>query len=136
MKNCATDANNAPICQTAIDLAHRFGLAVAEGVESMADLQALVVMGCDFGQEVLVASASAARVRPWRLPPRWPRQADASALRKRQPFRRGRKHVEDIERHRDQHVVAEDAHELDHGLVAEKAVQTFVGLIGHPPGLI
>ncbi len=56
VKNCATDANNAAICQTAIDLAHRFGsMAVVEGVESMADLQALVVMGCDFGQGVLVA---------------------------------------------------------------------------------
>ncbi|HXD46658.1 MAG TPA: EAL domain-containing protein [Pseudolabrys sp.] len=56
VKDCATDANNAAICQTAIDLAHRFGsVAVAEGVESMADLQALVVMGCDFGQGVLVA---------------------------------------------------------------------------------
>ena len=41
---------------TAIDLAHRFGsVAVAEGIESMADLQALVVMGCDFGQGMLVA---------------------------------------------------------------------------------
>ena len=51
VKGCATDANNAAICQTAIDLAHRFGsMAVAEGVESMADLQALVAMGCDFGQ--------------------------------------------------------------------------------------
>jgi EAL domain-containing protein (putative c-di-GMP-specific phosphodiesterase class I) len=56
VKNCATDGNNAAICQTAIDLAHRFGsTAVAEGIESMADLQALVVMGCDFGQGVLVA---------------------------------------------------------------------------------
>ena len=56
VKGCATDANNAAICQTAIDLAHRFGsMAVAEGVESMADLQALVAMGCDFGQGVLVA---------------------------------------------------------------------------------
>jgi EAL domain-containing protein (putative c-di-GMP-specific phosphodiesterase class I) len=56
VKNCATDANNAAICQTAIDLAHRFGsTAVAEGIESMADLQALVVMGCDFGQGMLVA---------------------------------------------------------------------------------
>ncbi len=56
VKNCAVDANNAAICQTAIDLAHRFGsVAVAEGIESMADLQALVVMGCDFGQGMLVA---------------------------------------------------------------------------------
>jgi EAL domain-containing protein (putative c-di-GMP-specific phosphodiesterase class I) len=58
VKNCATDANNAAICQTAIDLAHRFGsMAVAEGIESMTDLQALVVMGCDFGQGMLVAPA-------------------------------------------------------------------------------
>jgi EAL domain-containing protein (putative c-di-GMP-specific phosphodiesterase class I) len=56
VKNCATDATNAAICQTAIDLAHRFGsAAVAEGIESAADLQALVVMGCDFGQGVLIA---------------------------------------------------------------------------------
>ena len=56
VKNCATDATNAAICQTAIDLAHRFGsVAVAEGIESMADLQALVVMGCDFGQGMLIA---------------------------------------------------------------------------------
>ncbi len=56
VNDCAVDPNNAAICQTAIDLAHRFGsVAVAEGVESMADLQALVVMGCDFGQGVMIA---------------------------------------------------------------------------------
>jgi EAL domain-containing protein (putative c-di-GMP-specific phosphodiesterase class I) len=56
VKECATDATNAAICQTAVDLAHRFGsAAVAEGIENAADLQALMVMGCDFGQGVLVA---------------------------------------------------------------------------------
>jgi EAL domain-containing protein (putative c-di-GMP-specific phosphodiesterase class I) len=56
VKDCATDATNAAICQTAIDLAHRFGgAAVAEGVEHPADLQALMTMGCDFGQGVLLA---------------------------------------------------------------------------------
>ena len=56
VKNCATDATNAAICQTAVDLAHRFGsAAVAEGIENAADLQALLVMGCDFGQGVLIA---------------------------------------------------------------------------------
>ncbi len=56
VKDCATDATNAAICQTAIDLAHRFGsVAVAEGIETMTDLQALVVMGCDFGQGMLIA---------------------------------------------------------------------------------
>jgi EAL domain-containing protein (putative c-di-GMP-specific phosphodiesterase class I) len=56
VRGCSTDATNAAICQTAIDLAHRFGsAAVAEGVETTADLQALMVMGCDFGQGVLIA---------------------------------------------------------------------------------
>jgi EAL domain-containing protein (putative c-di-GMP-specific phosphodiesterase class I) len=56
VKDCAVDATNAAICQTAVDLAHRFGsAAVAEGIESQADLQALMVMGCDFGQGVLIA---------------------------------------------------------------------------------
>lgn len=57
VKDCAVDPNNAAICQTAIDLAHRFGsVAVAGGVESMADLRALVAMGCDFGQGMLIAA--------------------------------------------------------------------------------
>ncbi len=57
-KNCAADLTNAAICQTAIDLAHRFGsLAVAKGIDTIADLQALMVMGCDFGQGALVAPA-------------------------------------------------------------------------------
>ncbi len=56
VRNCAVDADNAAICQTAIDLAHRFGsAAVAEGVESQADLQAMMAMGCDFGQGILIA---------------------------------------------------------------------------------
>jgi EAL domain-containing protein (putative c-di-GMP-specific phosphodiesterase class I) len=56
VRNCATDATNAAICQTAVDLAHRFGsAAVAEGIENAADLQALMVTGCDFGQGVLIA---------------------------------------------------------------------------------
>src|SRR5262249_11852619 len=56
VRDCAIDATNAAICQTAIDLAHRFGsAAVAEGIETAADMQALIVMGCDFGQGVLIA---------------------------------------------------------------------------------
>ncbi len=56
VRGCSTDATNAAICQTAIDLAHQFGsAAVAEGIESQADLQALMVMGCDFGQGVLIS---------------------------------------------------------------------------------
>jgi EAL domain-containing protein (putative c-di-GMP-specific phosphodiesterase class I) len=56
VSHCATDAANAAICQTAVDLAHRFGsAAVADGVEHAADLQALMVMGCDFGQGARIA---------------------------------------------------------------------------------
>jgi EAL domain-containing protein (putative c-di-GMP-specific phosphodiesterase class I) len=56
VKNCAVDVTNAAICQTAIDFAHRFGsTVVAKDINSIADLQALVVMGCDFGQGMLVA---------------------------------------------------------------------------------
>jgi EAL domain-containing protein (putative c-di-GMP-specific phosphodiesterase class I) len=56
VKGCASEGTNGAICQTAIDLAHRFGsVAVAEGIESMADLQALQVMRCDYGQGILLA---------------------------------------------------------------------------------
>jgi EAL domain-containing protein (putative c-di-GMP-specific phosphodiesterase class I) len=56
VRNCAVEGTNGAICQTAIDLAHRFGsMAVAEGIENVADLQALQVMRCDFGQGVLLA---------------------------------------------------------------------------------
>jgi len=58
VKGCALDSTNAAICQTVIDLAHRFGsVAVAEGIETIADLSALQIMGCDFGQGVLLAPA-------------------------------------------------------------------------------
>ncbi len=53
---CATDATNAAICQTAVDLAHRFGsAAVAQGIERADDLRALMVMGCNLGQGPLIA---------------------------------------------------------------------------------
>jgi EAL domain-containing protein (putative c-di-GMP-specific phosphodiesterase class I) len=53
---CATDAANGAICQTVIDLAHRFGAAAsASPIENQADLQVLMAMGCDFGQGGLVS---------------------------------------------------------------------------------
>jgi len=56
VKNCASEGTNAAICQTVIELAHRFGSAtVAEGIETMSDLQALQIMGCDFGQGMVLA---------------------------------------------------------------------------------
>jgi len=60
VRGCAGDPTNAAICQTAIDLAHRFGsAAVAEGIETVADLQAMQIMGCDLAQGALIAPALA-----------------------------------------------------------------------------
>jgi EAL domain-containing protein (putative c-di-GMP-specific phosphodiesterase class I) len=54
--NCNTDRMNAGLCQTIIELAHRLGAkAVAEGVETAAELRALHGMGCDMGQGYLFA---------------------------------------------------------------------------------
>jgi EAL domain-containing protein (putative c-di-GMP-specific phosphodiesterase class I)/CheY-like chemotaxis protein len=54
--NCAHDEMKAGLCQTIVDLAHHFGkVAVAEGIENAADLQALYRMGCDLGQGYLIA---------------------------------------------------------------------------------
>jgi EAL domain-containing protein (putative c-di-GMP-specific phosphodiesterase class I)/FixJ family two-component response regulator len=53
--NCACDEVKAGICQTIIDLAHRFGkVAVAEGIENDDDLRTLRRMGCDMGQGYLI----------------------------------------------------------------------------------
>ena len=62
--------------------------------------------------------------KPARLPRLQPavnRKARALLDRfgKGQLFAFRRQHVEDVERHRDEHVVAEDADQFDHGLVAE-----------------
>jgi EAL domain-containing protein (putative c-di-GMP-specific phosphodiesterase class I) len=58
VRDCAIDAANGAICQTVIDLAHRLGAAAtAAGVESQADLQALMAMGCDLGQGALISPA-------------------------------------------------------------------------------
>jgi EAL domain-containing protein (putative c-di-GMP-specific phosphodiesterase class I) len=51
VRNCAQDAKNAAICRAVIELAHSFGaLAVAEGLETVADVEAIERMGCDIGQ--------------------------------------------------------------------------------------
>ena len=56
VKGSGTDARNAGICQTIINLAHHFGaVAVAEGLEDAPDLQAVHRMGCDLGQGYLLA---------------------------------------------------------------------------------
>lgn len=56
VKGSGTDARNAGICETIINLAHHFGaVAVAEGVENAADLQAVHRLGCDVGQGFFLA---------------------------------------------------------------------------------
>ena len=53
---CASDPHNAALCQTIVDLAHRFGcIACAEGIETVDQLRVLHDMGCDFGQGFLLA---------------------------------------------------------------------------------
>ena len=56
VKGSGTDLKNAGICQAIINLAHHFGaVAVAEGIENAADLQAVHRMGCDMGQGYFLA---------------------------------------------------------------------------------
>jgi EAL domain-containing protein (putative c-di-GMP-specific phosphodiesterase class I)/CheY-like chemotaxis protein len=51
VQNCAADPLRAGICQSIVELAHASGAAcAAEGIESAADRDALVSMGCDLGQ--------------------------------------------------------------------------------------
>jgi EAL domain-containing protein (putative c-di-GMP-specific phosphodiesterase class I)/CheY-like chemotaxis protein len=51
VEGCADDARNAGICRAIIELAHHFGVvAVAEGLEEVADIRAIRDMGCDIGQ--------------------------------------------------------------------------------------
>ncbi|MGO9703492.1 MAG: EAL domain-containing protein [Xanthobacteraceae bacterium] len=55
VNDCASDKVNAPLCKTAIDLAHGFsGIAVGIGIEKASDAVALVSMGCDCGQGFLL----------------------------------------------------------------------------------
>jgi EAL domain-containing protein (putative c-di-GMP-specific phosphodiesterase class I)/FixJ family two-component response regulator len=53
---CAAKRLKRGLCQTVVDLGHRFGARVcAEGVETVEDLRALVGMGCDSAQGFLFA---------------------------------------------------------------------------------
>jgi EAL domain-containing protein (putative c-di-GMP-specific phosphodiesterase class I)/CheY-like chemotaxis protein len=56
VKNCSNDPQKRGICQTAVDLAHRFGAsASAEGVETSEELQCLTNIGFDTAQGFLFA---------------------------------------------------------------------------------
>jgi EAL domain-containing protein (putative c-di-GMP-specific phosphodiesterase class I) len=56
ISNCDRDPVNRGLCETFIEFAHKFGLtAVAEGIETPAELAALRDMNCDLGQGYLFA---------------------------------------------------------------------------------
>jgi EAL domain-containing protein (putative c-di-GMP-specific phosphodiesterase class I) len=53
---CAGDRARNEVCRSIVTLGHQFGMSVvAEGIESLADLHALIEMGCDGGQGYLFA---------------------------------------------------------------------------------
>jgi len=54
--NCDSDHMNAGLCETIVEFAHRFGIkAVAEGIETVAELNVLRKVACDMGQGYLFA---------------------------------------------------------------------------------
>lgn len=56
VSGCSSDRLKRGLCQTVVDLAHRFGAtACAEGVETLEDLRELVNMECDTAQGFLFA---------------------------------------------------------------------------------
>jgi EAL domain-containing protein (putative c-di-GMP-specific phosphodiesterase class I) len=55
VEGCATNVGNANMCKAIVQTAHSFGSkAVAVGIATEADLQALFAMDCDFGQGYLL----------------------------------------------------------------------------------
>jgi len=75
VENCGEDQTNAALCQTSIELAHRFGTkAVAEGIEKASELDTLARFGCDMGQGFLFA-------------PPMPKERFISLLKQRTPRR-------------------------------------------------
>jgi EAL domain-containing protein (putative c-di-GMP-specific phosphodiesterase class I) len=56
ISNCDRDPVNKGLCETFVEFAHKFGLAaVAEGIETTAELATMRDMGCDFGQGYVFA---------------------------------------------------------------------------------
>jgi EAL domain-containing protein (putative c-di-GMP-specific phosphodiesterase class I) len=54
VNGCADDPSRAKVCASVIELAHHLGcIAVAVGIERVADMKALTAMGCDVGQGFL-----------------------------------------------------------------------------------
>jgi EAL domain-containing protein (putative c-di-GMP-specific phosphodiesterase class I)/FixJ family two-component response regulator len=61
VENCATDRLKYALCQTVVDLAHRFGASLcAEGVESAEDLRCITKLGFDSAQGYFLAKPMSA----------------------------------------------------------------------------
>lgn len=59
IQNCDKNEHTSSLCRTAIELAHKFNSsAVAEGVERVEEVRALLQMGCDMAQGYLFAHAT------------------------------------------------------------------------------
>jgi EAL domain-containing protein (putative c-di-GMP-specific phosphodiesterase class I) len=62
VEGCATNAGNAKICKTVIQMAHNFGCrAVAVGISAEADFQTLLQLDCDSGQGFLLGKPMSAQ---------------------------------------------------------------------------
>jgi EAL domain-containing protein (putative c-di-GMP-specific phosphodiesterase class I)/FixJ family two-component response regulator len=60
--NCSKDRSKRALCQSVVDLAHRFGaVTCAEGVENHADLKALIDINCDIAQGFMFAKPQTAQ---------------------------------------------------------------------------
>lgn len=52
---CAVEPAKRDLCQTIVDMAHRFDCTVvAEGIETKADLNVVKATGCEYGQGYLL----------------------------------------------------------------------------------
>jgi EAL domain-containing protein (putative c-di-GMP-specific phosphodiesterase class I) len=93
--NCAGDQSNAALCQTVVDLAHRFGcLACAEGIETMEELRALQAMDCDYGQGFLLAApmSKSQLIQALQQRTRQPRNAPPAAAPVSPPLQEASRH--------------------------------------------
>jgi EAL domain-containing protein (putative c-di-GMP-specific phosphodiesterase class I) len=78
--DCNRDPHNAVLCETIVELAHRFGLkTVAEGIETHHESHKLQGIGCDIGQGYLFAKPMPKEQFMWLLCRRVVRSPDQAA---------------------------------------------------------
>ena len=85
---CASNDIKRSLCQTVVDLGHRFDAEVcAEGVENQDDFRAVLALQCDSAQGFLFAKAVPAAEFAHMLPS-WSNQSLRSMLQAKQPVAR------------------------------------------------